>query len=520
MAVPQGPRPATATWLSPRPELEGFARYFATIRERWWLVAVVTALTVLAALAYVATATKTYDAEADLLVTPVVQGDASTTGLGLITESNDPTQVVTTAARLVKTPAVAQLTQQRQHVGGRPTDLLDDITVEPVAQSNLVAVKASASSAAGAQRLADGFAQAAVDARTSLLHQQLDALIPKLQEQINTLPQAERSGAGTLGQRIADLQALRAGQDPTLRVASRATLPVSPSSPKPKLALAAGLIGGLILGLGAAFLSQTLDPRLRREAQLRDRFRLPVLARIPDRRSQRRDGPVPPGGLPVDALEAFRTLRATLVATIGDEARTILVTSSAGGEGKTTTALNLAYAFAQAGYETVLLEADLRRPTLGRAIGHQSVQGLESVLIGQARLEDALFRVSGYGDNLEFLLAGHGGVAAADRLSLPAARELISTARGIADYVIIDAPPLTEVVDALPLAQQVDAVLMIGRIGVSRLNRLTDLGEMLQAGGIVPCGIALLSGDHLVESSYYLTPAGGRPQTGRAERVA
>lgn len=470
----------------------------------------VTGLATLAAVIYVAAAPKVYEAETDVLVTPVVQGDASTTGLGLITESNDPTQVVTTAARVISTPAVADLVKQRLKLTGPPTAILDDVTVEPIAQSNLISVQAKDSTAVGAQRLSSSFAQSAVDVRTQLLHEQLDALIPRLQQQAAQLPADERTGAGTLGARIADLQALRQLPDPTLRIAARATTPTSPTSPKPKLAVAAGLIGGLILGLGAAFLSQSLDPRLRRETQLREIFRLPVLARVPDHRSQRSDGPLTPSVLPPDTSEAFRTLRATLAAAAGSGGRSILVTSSAAGEGKTTTALNLAATFAQAGNAVILIEADLRRPTLGQALGVRPIEGLGAVLTGRAKLDDVLFNIPELGDNLEFLLADGSGMAAVDHLSLPTARDLLRTTKKLADYVIIDSPPITEVIDALPFAQEADAVLMVARLGVSRLHRLADLGELLAQGDIAPAGVALLGTENAVESSYYFTAEDAR----------
>ncbi|MDX6726902.1 MAG: tyrosine-protein kinase [Baekduia sp.] len=517
MAAPEAPRPATAAWLPPRTEQQGFVRYFATVRERWWLVLLVTVIATAAAAVYAEEAPKVYKAEADVLVIPAVQGDSATNGLGLLTDSSDPTQVTTTAARVLFSESVADLVRRRMKLSDTPEGILSHITIDPIAQSNLIAVTASASSAQLAQRLANGYAQAAIDRRTDLLHTEIDALVPSLRARLTTLPPADRTGSGSLGERITNLEVLRAAPDPTLRIASRPSLPVSPSSPKPKLALAAGILAGLILGLGAAFASQTLDPRLRREDQLRELFRLPMLARVPDRRSQRGPTPLSPGVLPPDVLEAYRTLRATLSAAIGEDRRSILVTSSASGEGKTTTALNLAYAYAHAGHEVILIEADLRRPTIATAIGVRPVEGLGSVLIGESQLTDALFTVPELGDHLDFLLAGRGGASLVDRLSLPGFYEVVDQALKMADYVIIDSPPLTEVVDALPLAQRVDAVLMVARLNVSRLNRLADLGEMLAQGGIVPAGIAVVGSERTIESSYYQLPPG--PKTKVPESV-
>ena len=268
-------------WLRPRAAARGAVRYLDTIRERWPLIAAMTLIAVLVALAYVLTAPKRYVAEADILVTPISGNESATGGLGLITASNDPTQTVSTAARLIATPVVAELTKERLRLSGSAHALLADVSAEPIAQSSLVAVQAERSSAADATRVANVFAKSAVELGTINLHAAIAAQLPALEGQLAALPASERTGPGTLGERIAALRSLKASSDPTLRVASAAILPSAPSSPKKKLALIAGLIGGLIVGLGAAFASQALDPRLRREEQLRELFRLPILTHVP-----------------------------------------------------------------------------------------------------------------------------------------------------------------------------------------------------------------------------------------------
>src|SRR6202035_3803086 len=286
-----------SSWLRPRTEVQGAVRYLDTIRERWWLVGLTTVIAVAVASIYVATAPKRYQAEADLLVTPVSSNEAATAGLGLITESNDPTQTVSTAARLVATETVASETAIKLHLSESPQALLEDIKAEPIAQSSLVAVQAERGSATDAARVANAFATSAIDVGTHDLHTSIAAQLPSLEERLRSLPVAEQAGPGTLGERIASLQSLAAAPDPTLRVASYATAPTAASSPQKKLALVAGLLGGLILGLGAAFASQALDPRLRREEQLRTLFRLPLRARIPRLDTRRGEGPLVPSRL-------------------------------------------------------------------------------------------------------------------------------------------------------------------------------------------------------------------------------
>lgn len=507
-----GPRRATSEWLRPRAESQGIARYLGIVRERWLLVVATTLLAIAAAFAYVTLTAKVYEATADLLVTPVSSSDASTSGLGLIGDSNDPTRDVSTAAKLVTTPQVAALVKRRLRLPGTTDEILADITAEPIAQSNLVAVTAKDGTAAGSAALANAFARASVDVRTAQLHRQINTLLPRLRTRLQGLPPDEQTGPGSLGERIADLEALRAGSDPTIRVATPATPPASPSSPKKKLALIAGALAGLVIGLGAAFATQALDPRLRREEQLREIFRLPILARVPRQPRSRNQGPLAPDELSVAAAESYRTLRATLAATLGDESRSVLVTGSSPGEGKTTTAINYAFSLAQAGHSVILIEGDMRRPTVGWALGVRPVVGIGAVLINQASLEDALVTTEASGGNLRLLLVERAAGSLADRLSLPTARQIIREAEALADYVVVDSPPLTEVIDALPLAQEVGAVLIMARLGTSRLHKLNQLGEILAQGGVTPAGIALVGVDRAAESSYYVqAPAGNEP---------
>ncbi|MBB4661676.1 capsular exopolysaccharide synthesis family protein [Conexibacter arvalis] len=455
----------------------------------------------MAAAIYVTAAPKVYTADAELLVTPVSAGDPATSGLGLLTDSTDPTQVVSTAARLVSSPAVALATRERLGLSESPQELLDDVIVEPVAQSNLLAISARRGDAAEAARLANAYAASAVEVRTEQLHQEVASQLPQLQQQLDAVPPGERTGPGTLGERVSALQALAAAPDPTVRVATRALPPLGPSSPQRKLALGAGLLCGLIVGIGAAFAAQALDPRLRQEDQLRALFRLPILARIPRLRNVQR-GPLTPGELTPAAIESYRTLRATLAAALDRRSRSVLITSSSPGEGKTTTAIGFAEALAVSGHRVLLIEGDLRRPSIGEALGIEPTAGIGAVLLNRATIEQAVVTSPEYGDRLGFLLAERTSSSLADRLSLPTARALVAEAEAVADFVVIDSPPLTEVIDALPLAQEVDAVVIMTRIGTSRLNRLRELGELLAQGGVTPAGVVVLGRERSAETVY------------------
>jgi capsular exopolysaccharide synthesis family protein len=478
----------SAEWLEPPEEELGLKRYLGTIRERWVLVAVSTFVCFAVAVAYVAVATKTYKAEADLLITPVAADTLPS--LPLIRQSADPTRDVETAAKLVTNVDVAARVKAQLDLSDSPQDLLKQVTAEPIAQTNIVAVSAERNSKAEARALANAFANQAVAEQTDKLHREIATQFTGLKASLGAGTTSDTAGT------LAELQALSTGPDPSVRVETLADLPQEPASPRPALTIAGGLIAGLVLGIVAAFASQILDPRLRREEQLRRRYRLPILARIP-KEGSRRDRPLGPRNLSPVAAEAYRTLRATISRGGGGEtksAQVILVTGPSASEGKSTTAVNLASSLALTGRDVILIEADLRRPSLGSVLDVKPNEGgVVSVLIEHTRLTQALVSSPTYGPNLRVLLADQaGGGWVTDLFSIPAADTMIKEARRLADYVIIDSPPLNEVIDALPLARQADDVLLVARIGQTRLDKLGQLADLLAESGITPIGFAVI----------------------------
>jgi capsular exopolysaccharide synthesis family protein len=507
-------------WRRPQGGASGLERYYSTIRERLGLIALVTLVTTLIAAAYLAVATDQYRAEADLLVLPASRDDESLNGIPVIRESSDPTRDVETASRLVTSLNVARRVDRLLGLPGSPEDLQSDVSAEPVAQSNIVAITAVAESPELARDIANGFANGVVAERSGVVRAEADKLIEGLQEEIED---AEAAGESTdaLVEQVAQLQKIRTTGDPTLRVETEASTPSSPFAPRPMLTLIAGVIGGLILGVGGAFAMSALDPRLRREEQLRELYSLPILARVPKEKraptftlGKRRFGigprererrALPPGELSAATLESFRTLRTMLAAQRREDgnSRSILVTGPSPSEGKTTTAINLASSLALAGNRVILIEADFRRPTVGEALGVRARVGIGDVLLGNVALEDALVLAPPFGDNLCALLVDRADDWLAEVLSLPAAEALLEDAKRLADYVVLDSPPLTQVIDAMPLARQVDDVVLVCRLGSSNLTQLAHLGDLLDQNGIKPAGFVVVGGPGPEESSYY-----------------
>ena len=137
----------------------------------------------------------------------------------------------------------------------------------------------------------------------------------------------------------------------------------------------------------------------------------------------------------------------------------------------------------------ILIEADLRRPGIGPALDLQAKYGVASVLVESVALKDALVTTPTFGANLGILLADYEGGWISDLFALPAARELIADARRMADFVIIDSPPLTDVIDALPLVDYVDDVVLVAGIGKTHLRKLAQLGELLAEQVVRPGGV-------------------------------
>jgi capsular exopolysaccharide synthesis family protein len=531
-------------WLRPAIEDNDLRRYLTTLRERRLLILVCVVVTTLVALAYVQISMPVYQARADLLIVPAnVSGNVTLTGLPLIQSSSDPTRDVETAAELIATTDVAANVKAALGLKQTPQQILNKVSATPVAQSNIVAVTAKGSSRRAAAQLANGFVTVVVAQRTAIFHTRLDQQIALLKQLAAT---SSVDAASRLVGGLSQLQTLRTGPLPDMRIATLAQPPTGPSSPKKALSIGVGIVSGLLIGIVAAFALEGLDPRVHREEQLRRLFSLPVLARIPRERAggrltralvrvpligdvarwslDRRSRPRSPSSLSPAGLEAYRTLRATLLASRPIQPRSILVTGAGPWEGKTTTAINLAVSLAWSGASVILIEADLRRPSVADALGVESHLDLSHVLTGQVTLEHALVQPTEYGPNLHILLAsgsGAGNAFMGDELLLPAASGLLSSAQQLADYVVIDSPPLAEVIDALELARQADEVLLVVRLGQTQTARLRRLGALLARTGVDPVGIALIGTDppRASEGYPYLGADSLRQTTDKTTRV-
>jgi receptor protein-tyrosine kinase len=240
---------------------------------------------------------------------------------------------------------------------------------------------------------------------------------------------------------------------------------------------------GLVLGLIAAFLREHFDRVLRTREEVERAFGLPVIGQVPFEKQKRHDTRTVTRSGHGEVPEAYRALRANLqYLAVHRPLRTILVTSAAPEQGKTTVAANLALAIARSGASTVVIDGDLRRPRIEAAFGVGGGVGLTSVLVGAAQLPDVLVDVdlSSEADTTARLAVVPSGPLPpnpTELLSSPQMEELLDRIGASFDYLVIDSPPLLLVADALELARVVDGVVLC----VRRMRATSDDARELRA---------------------------------------
>ena len=244
-------------------------RYLVALRQHWKLIALIVIVAVAAAVAYSSLATERYEAEADVLVTPVASDDPTFAGIPLLRESGE-SRAVLTVARLIQAPAVADGVKRRLRSGLSRGELLEAIEVAPQEQSTIVTVTGSADNPREAAAIANGFAAELIAQRTKLFQDRLKVSIERARARLAAISPANRGlGEGPAIQaRLEGLSSLLGVEDPTLQLASPAAVPVAAAWPKRNLSIAVALLTGLLLGSGLAVALELVNPRIKREDDL------------------------------------------------------------------------------------------------------------------------------------------------------------------------------------------------------------------------------------------------------------
>lgn len=270
-------------------------------------------------------------------------------------------------------------------------------------------------------------------------------------------------------------------------VQQRAGLPEVPVSPKKARTLAVAGVVGLLLGVLAALVRDRLDGTIRRPETAESITGVGVIGEVPGAGGP----PVAFGGGNAEVADAFRELRTNLQSLeVSPGPRVLLVTSSAGGEGRTSTAVNLALALAESGHSVVVVDADLRRPRVASCFDLADGPGLSAVLTGGAELSDALQQSRFPG--VSVLPAGAPPESPTEILGRGAARQVFGELSTRFDYVVVDSPPMT-VKDAALLSANAEGVLLVVRYGRSARKSLVRAVAALRRAGAPVTGVVAVT---------------------------
>ena len=292
----------------------------------------------------------------------------------------------------------------------------------------------------------------------------------------------------------------------------KAIPPINPTLRPPISIITATTIFFVLGGIVITFIVEGLDTGLHNIQQIESMMELPSLAVVPKskRSSPEQAAAMSTAQRNINVLsqpksqftESFRSLQTSLLlATAGQPPKFILFTSATPSEGKTTTASNLACILAQGEARVLLVDADLRRPSIHHRFGLTGKLGLTTVLAGTSMLEDALQRVPEL-PNLDVLPSGPVPPFPTEMLSSESMRSLFEKLGAIYNYVIIDSPPILSVTDAVILARIVDAVVLVVRHGKSNKNIMRRTRDLLVRSGAPMAGLVLNAVD-LNSPDYY-----------------
>lgn len=287
-----------------------------------------------------------------------------------------------------------------------------------------------------------------------------------------------------------------------LKQLDAAVTPSSPFEPRPAYNLSLGLALGLLSGLLLALLLEALDRTVKTAVQAEAVTAAPVLGLLPKLKKGASPTVITASDPDDPAAEAYRTLRTSVQYLDPDNPlQVIAVTSPSAGEGKTTTAVNLAVALAQSGERVALVDGDLRRPTVATMLGLEGAVGLTDVVTRRVRLDDAL-QMWG---TLAVLPSGPVPPNPSEIVGSQSMGGLLDDLRQRFDVVVVDAPPVLAVTDAVVLSTQVDGVLLVVRAGTTLRGLAVESRRRLDGVGASVVGCVVNAVASSTAQGYYAT---------------
>lgn len=425
--------------------------YWKVLRAHWISVVLITLLGGAVAFGWTLLQPRVYSANASGIIATGVSSDLGSALAG----DNYAKSRVKSYLDVAKSRTVAANVAEELGLDSSPESLVAKISVENPLDTAVIKVSAEAGTPEAARDLAEAWVRG-IGVQVSELE---NANVPD----------------GSEASSIISFNSLDA-----------AVLPTSPSSPNTRLAIALGLLAGLAAGIGYALLRNVFDRRIRSVDHIEEQFGIPVVGTIPfdrnftdEKRLASSQGGNDMGENDVydfAVAEAVRELRTNLqFMSVDDPPRRIVVSSSLPGEGKSTVAANLAVTIAASGQRVVVIDGDLRRPTVAKAFGLVPGVGLTDVLIGRAELNQVL---QPWGDTGRLYVLGAGAIPP-NPSELLGSNAMQSVLDELAKYavVLIDAPPLIPVTDAAILSARTDGALVVA---YARRTTYEALGMALQ----------------------------------------
>jgi succinoglycan biosynthesis transport protein ExoP len=497
--------------------------YLHVVRRRKWIILQAVVLVPLAAVLFSLHQKPVYQASAQVLLSR--QNLANTlNGIqdpGALIQSQTFAQ---TQADIAQSPQVAQRVLAKLQLKRTVQDFHSKTSVSPATNADVLTFTADDADRGLAIKLARTYAEQYRAYRHQLDTQALASARAQVQARIDQLPRRSGTLYASLVDREQQLSTMEALQTSNVAIVSEPTT-AAQVAPRPKRNGALGLVLGLVLGLGLAFLRENFDTRVRSAQEVGERLGLPLLARVPEpskalRAEDKLAMLAEPSGI---QAEAYRMLRTNLeFTTLGREIRSVMITSAIEREGKSTTISNLAIALARGGQKVILVDLDLRRPYIEKFFDLRGRPGVTQVALGRAKIEDALVRVpitaiepserlrarydtsrngsTGVAGRLSVLGAGPIPPDPGEFVASAALSDVLHELRDLADIVLVDAPPLLHVGDALVLSAKVDAMLLAAKMETLRRPMLVDVNRLLETAPTQKLGFVVTGAE--AEESY------------------
>ena len=522
-------------------ELRDYLRVF---RRQLALIVAITLLGAAAAAAYTFRRTPVYESSASVLVRAITT-NAFDPGSRVDQQLNMFNQ-----RQLAQSEPVAAVAAKTIKTTATPAQLLEHVNVDVPANSQILRVRYQDTVPLTAQRGADAFAKAYLvsreaDARAQATTSQksLQKDIARFQKQASEAEkqiadpdadsatrqaaQAKLAAANNrLDQLLSQLSGFQSLDFTPGTVIAAAGLPATPASPNNRLDIGIGLLVGLFLGVVLAFVRDRTDDRLRGREDLAERLDRPVLATIPPlskrvrqegklrwkRRSRNSLVTLEQPNSP--AAEAYRTLRTRMARLASQlDINSVMVVSAGVGEGKSTTAANLAVVLAETGKDVLLVSADLRRPRVHQFFSLQNKSGLSNLLTDGTppdkrkgpvadgkQMASELWSVA---PNLWVVLSGPLPPHPSALMDSDSMRQFLKEQRDLFDFIVLDCPPALVVADSMALAPLADAVLVVADAKESDRDMVSRLKEELEQVGGKIVGAVLNRSKQAAKSTYY-----------------